>query len=46
MNRFIELLRQHRQAFEQYYGHKLSSDKRRAIFAMLSCQHSPLRASR
>ena len=46
MNRFIELLRQHRQAFEQHYDHKLSTDKRRAIFAMLSCQHSPLRASR
>ena len=39
MNRFIELLRQHHQAFEQHYGNKLSSDKRRGIFAMLSCQH-------
>jgi len=45
MSRFIELLRQHHQAFEQRYGDKLSKDKRRAIFAMLSCKNSPQRAS-
>ena len=45
MSRFIELLRQHHQAFEQHYGDRLSSDKRRAIFAMLSCKNSPQRTS-
>jgi hypothetical protein len=45
MNRFIELLRANRQAFEEQYNQRLSTDKRRAIGAMLSCQSSPQRAS-
>ena len=44
MNRFIELLRDNKQALEESYGHQLSCDKRKAIAAMLSCktatQHS------
>jgi len=46
MNRFIELLRTNRHAFEQQYNHQLSQDKRRAIGALLSCQNSPQRMSR
>jgi len=45
MSRFIELLRANQQAFEQQYGHQLSTDKRRAIAAMLSCRHEPKQAA-
>ena len=38
MNQFIELLRQHQQAFETQYSNQLSQDMRRAIYAMLYCQ--------
>jgi len=38
MNQFIELLRQHQQAFETQYSNQLNQDMRRAIYAMLSCQ--------
>jgi len=38
MSTFIELLRQHHHALETEYANQLSPDRRKAIFAMLSCK--------
>lgn len=46
MSCFIELLRLNHEAFERQYNHQLSTDKRHAISAMLSCKQSPARSSR
>ncbi|MDO7085591.1 transposase [Pseudocolwellia sp. AS88] len=45
MSTFIDLLRQHHQALDTQYNHQLTSDMRKAIYAMLMCKTPQQRQS-